>query len=86
MHSMGEAAAKGSCYRANKGIGLEIVRQLASNGIIVALTARDEKRGLAAVEKLKNSGYDNLIFHLLDVTDPASVDSLVHFFNSQFGV
>lgn len=51
----------------------------------MALTARDEKRGLAAVEKLKNSGCDNVIFHLLDVTDPASVDSLVHFVSSQFG-
>ncbi|KAK9202381.1 hypothetical protein WN944_017591 [Citrus x changshan-huyou] len=70
---------------ANKGIGFEIVRQLASNGVTVALTARDEKRGLAAVEKLKNSGCDNVIFHLLDVTDPASVDSLVHFVSSQFG-
>ncbi|KAK9950267.1 hypothetical protein M0R45_005765 [Rubus argutus] len=35
----------------NKGIGLETVRQLASNGITVVLTARDEKRGLEAVEK-----------------------------------
>ncbi|ESR58343.1 hypothetical protein CICLE_v10023577mg [Citrus x clementina] len=48
-------------------------------------TTKDEKRGLAAVEKLKNSGCDNVIFHLLDVTDPASVDSLVHFVSSQFG-
>ena len=38
---------------ANKGIGFEIVKQLASNGVTVVLTARDEKRGLVAVEKLK---------------------------------
>lgn len=69
----------------NKGIGFETVRQLASKGITVVLTARDEKRGLAAVEKLKNSGCDNVIFYLLDVTDLASVDSLVHFVSSQFG-
>ncbi|XVF80030.1 hypothetical protein PTKIN_Ptkin15bG0037700 [Pterospermum kingtungense] len=41
---------------ANKGIGLEICKQLASKGIMVVLTARDEKRGLEAVEKLKEYG------------------------------
>ncbi|TXG67604.1 hypothetical protein EZV62_008879 [Acer yangbiense] len=35
---------------ANKGIGLEICRQLASNGIAVILTARDEKKGTEAVQ------------------------------------
>ncbi|TXG67603.1 hypothetical protein EZV62_008878 [Acer yangbiense] len=35
---------------ANKGIGLEISRQLASNGIAVILTARDEKKGTEAVQ------------------------------------
>ncbi|GLT79602.1 hypothetical protein SLA2020_510850 [Shorea laevis] len=58
---------------ANKGIGLEICGQLACKGIMVVLTARDEKRGLEAVEKLKQSGLtDHVIFHQLDVTDPAS--------------
>ncbi|KAI9182407.1 hypothetical protein LWI28_025058 [Acer negundo] len=70
---------------ANKGIGLEICRQLASNGITVVLTARDEKRGVEAVQKLKESGFDNLIFHQLDVTDPASIQSLADFITSQFG-
>ncbi|CAL5437371.1 unnamed protein product [Camellia sinensis] len=41
----------------NKGIGLEIRRQLASNGIMVILTARDEKRGFEIVENLKLVGY-----------------------------
>ncbi|KAJ4726977.1 (+)-neomenthol dehydrogenase [Melia azedarach] len=70
---------------ANKGIGLEICRQLASNGVTVVLTARDENRGLEAVHKLKQSGYDNVIFHQLDVADPASVHSLADFIKSQFG-
>ncbi|CAN6268664.1 unnamed protein product, partial [Urochloa humidicola] len=35
----------------NKGIGFEVCRQLAGSGITVILTARDEKRGTAAVEK-----------------------------------
>ncbi|KAF3441308.1 hypothetical protein FNV43_RR15221 [Rhamnella rubrinervis] len=71
---------------ANKGIGLEIVKQLASNGIKVVLTARDEKRGHEAVEKLKEFGAtDQVIFHQLDVADSASVASLADFIKTQFG-
>ncbi|KAM1019439.1 hypothetical protein ACFX13_041525 [Malus domestica] len=39
---------------ANKGIGLGVVKQLASNGFTMVLTARDEKRDLEAVEKPKD--------------------------------
>ncbi|XP_021817005.1 (+)-neomenthol dehydrogenase-like isoform X2 [Prunus avium] len=71
---------------ANKGIGLETVRQLASNGITVVLTARDEKRGLEAFDKLKESGLSGeVVFHQLDVADPASVASLADFIKTQFG-
>ncbi|KAJ1392623.1 Short-chain dehydrogenase/reductase SDR [Sesbania bispinosa] len=71
---------------ANKGIGLEIVRQLASAGIKVVLTARDEKRGLQALQSLKASGLSDLVvFHQLDVADAASVASLADFVKSEFG-
>ncbi|KAF5735058.1 (+)-neomenthol dehydrogenase [Tripterygium wilfordii] len=69
---------------ANRGIGLGVVKRLASEGIIVVLTARDETKGLEAVEKLKEFGH-NIVFHQLDVTDPASVSSLADFIKSQFG-
>ncbi|XLS80822.1 hypothetical protein HN51_046653 [Arachis hypogaea] len=69
---------------ANKGIGIEIVRQLASNGVKVVLTSRDEKRGLHALETLKDLS-DFVFFHQLDVADPASVASLAHFIKSKFG-
>ncbi|XVF33372.1 hypothetical protein REPUB_Repub17cG0162900 [Reevesia pubescens] len=70
----------------NKGIGLEICKQLASKGIMVVLTARDEKKGLAAVEKLKECGLsDNVVFHQLDVVNPATIASLVEFIKTQFG-
>ncbi|GAU29234.1 hypothetical protein TSUD_362240 [Trifolium subterraneum] len=46
---------------ANKGIGFEIVKQLASAGIKVVLTARDEKRGLQALETLKASGLSEFV-------------------------
>ncbi|KAI3996521.1 hypothetical protein MKX01_029256 [Papaver californicum] len=54
----------------NKGIGFEICKQLASNGIMVVLTSKDITEGLEAVEKLKNSNHENVVFHQLDVTDP----------------
>ncbi|XP_056174325.1 (+)-neomenthol dehydrogenase-like [Syzygium oleosum] len=72
----------------NKGIGFEICRQLASTGVTVVLTARDEKRGLQAAGELqKNSSLSGgaVIFHQLDVADPASVASLVGFVATQFG-
>ncbi|XP_024628399.1 (+)-neomenthol dehydrogenase isoform X2 [Medicago truncatula] len=70
----------------NKGIGFEIVRQLASDGIKVVLTARDEKRGLHALETLKASGLsDFVLFHQLDVADASSVASLADFVKSHFG-
>ncbi|KAL2233922.1 UNVERIFIED_CONTAM: (-)-isopiperitenone reductase [Sesamum indicum] len=71
---------------ANKGIGFEVCRQLATQGITVVLTARNEKRGLEAVEKLKASSLSgSIIFHQLDVTDLASIASLAEFIKSQFG-
>ncbi|XP_052170715.1 (+)-neomenthol dehydrogenase-like isoform X6 [Diospyros lotus] len=70
----------------NKGIGFEICRQLGFNGVLVVLTARDEKKGLAAVEKLKGCGLSDLVFfHQLDVVDPSSVASLVDFIKTKFG-
>ncbi|KAF8026604.1 hypothetical protein BT93_F3174 [Corymbia citriodora subsp. variegata] len=71
---------------ANKGIGFEICRQLASNGIMVVLTSRDEKRGLEAVQQLKDSGLsDYVLFHQLDVTDLSSVLSLAKFIETRIG-
>ncbi|XP_021817012.1 (+)-neomenthol dehydrogenase-like [Prunus avium] len=71
---------------ANKGIGLETVRQLASNGFTVVLTARDEKRGLEAAEKLEESGLSGqVVFQQLDVANPATAASLAEFIKTQFG-
>jgi NAD(P)-dependent dehydrogenase (short-subunit alcohol dehydrogenase family) len=57
---------------ANKGIGLEIARQLAREGRTVYLGARDEERGQAAAEKLRAEGLDARAL-AIDVTDDASV-------------
>jgi short-subunit dehydrogenase len=53
--------------RANKGIGLEIVRQLAKEGITIVLTAHDATRGKEALESLKSQGLHNVNFHPLNV-------------------
>ena len=71
---------------ANKGIGFETVKQLASNGVKVVLTARDENRGQEAIGKLKDYGLSDLVtFHQLDVTHSASIDSLAEYVKTQFG-
>lgn len=72
---------------ANKGIGLEVCRQLAADGVAVVVTSRDEKRGLEALHHLKtSSGFsDELVFfHQLDVTDSKSIESFVDFVRTRF--
>jgi NAD(P)-dependent dehydrogenase (short-subunit alcohol dehydrogenase family) len=59
---------------ANKGIGLEIARQLARQGLRVFVGARDRERGRAAAEKLRAEGLDAHPLPL-DVTDDASVSA-----------
>jgi len=69
---------------ANKGIGYETVRQLATQGITVLLAARDEKRGAEAASKLKAEGLD-VQFLQLDVNDTASQDNAAKFIADKFG-
>jgi NAD(P)-dependent dehydrogenase (short-subunit alcohol dehydrogenase family) len=57
---------------ANKGIGLEIARQLAQRDVSVLVGSRDESRGREAVEKLRAEGLDARLLRL-DVTDERSV-------------
>ncbi|CAI0386640.1 unnamed protein product, partial [Linum tenue] len=73
---------------ANRGLGFAICRQLAASGVVVVLTARDENRGIQAVDDLKsNHGVspDNIVYHQLDVTDSSSIASLADFIKTQFG-
>jgi (+)-neomenthol dehydrogenase len=69
----------------NKGIGLEVCRQLAGSGVTVVLTARNEARGAKAVEKLRELGLSNVVFCQLDVTDAPSTVRLVGFLKTRFG-
>src|SRR5260370_6099970 len=62
---------------ANKGIGFEVVRQLARKGFHVFLGARDSDAGLAAVQKLNKEGvkegYGEITFLKIDVSKPDSI-------------
>jgi NAD(P)-dependent dehydrogenase (short-subunit alcohol dehydrogenase family) len=49
------------------------------------LTARDETRGAASVEKLRGLGLCDVIFHQLEVTDTKSVAQLADFLKTTFG-
>lgn len=59
---------------ANKGIGLEICRQLGARGCHVVLTARDPRRGREATERLAaaQSG-GTFSFLVMDTTDRSSI-------------
>jgi NAD(P)-dependent dehydrogenase (short-subunit alcohol dehydrogenase family) len=58
---------------ANKGIGREISRQLASKGILVLMGCRDRERGVKAAADLRAQGLP-VEFIQMDVTSQPSVD------------
>ncbi len=61
---------------ANRGIGFEIVRQLARQGLIAVLGARDPEKGKAAAATLASEGLEPAVV-ALDVTDGDSVRDAV---------
>ncbi|MBD1910882.1 MULTISPECIES: SDR family oxidoreductase [unclassified Leptolyngbya] len=69
---------------ANRGIGLETARQLAQHGIHVILTSRDQDNGIAAAKTLQSAGLP-VTPQVLDVANPASIQSLVDFLTAEFG-
>jgi NAD(P)-dependent dehydrogenase (short-subunit alcohol dehydrogenase family) len=68
----------------NKGIGLEICRQLAQLDIQVILTARNKGRGESAVQQLAAEGLA-VSFYQLDVTEQNSVRRLVKYLADNHG-
>ena len=65
----------------NRGIGLEICRQLTDRGYTVVLGSRDEKRGQEAAEKLDGDVHA----WQLDVADEESVNRLAESVEEEFG-
>ena len=69
---------------ANRGIGLEVARQLARKGLRVILTSRDQKRGLEAQKALAKEGFE-VFWHELDVTRRRSVAALARYLSKEHG-
>ena len=65
----------------NRGIGLEIVRQLAERGITTILGSRDEGSGREAAEAISG----DVIVRGLDVSDEKTVGRLASFVEEEFG-
>ena len=69
---------------ANKGIGLEIARQLGKQNITVLIGARDESRGQEAANRLRDEGIDAR-FVRLDVADQATIGAAGALIEREFG-
>jgi NAD(P)-dependent dehydrogenase (short-subunit alcohol dehydrogenase family) len=68
---------------ANRGIGFEVCRQLASQGFVVLLTARDAAKAETAARKLGNGGTVESL--LLDVADIASIEKAAEVIAGRYG-
>jgi NAD(P)-dependent dehydrogenase (short-subunit alcohol dehydrogenase family) len=66
---------------ANRGIGLEVARQLAGQGLAVVMGGRDEARVREVAAEIEGDVHARR----LDVTDQATVDGCVQSIESDFG-
>ncbi len=69
---------------ANKGIGLETVRQLGQKKITVLLGSRDAARGEAAAKQLREEGFDVRAL-TIDVSNEASIRQAAAAVEKEFG-
>ncbi|WP_268913555.1 SDR family oxidoreductase [Lentilactobacillus sp. SPB1-3] len=69
---------------ANRGMGLEIVKELGAAGQTVIMGARDLIKGQAAAKDLITAGYDVEPVQL-DITDSESISNAVKFINDEYG-
>ena len=65
----------------NRGIGLEVCRRLAEEGLAVILGSRDEEQGRQAAESLPG----NVTVRQLDVADAGSVEKIAASVQNDFG-
>jgi NAD(P)-dependent dehydrogenase (short-subunit alcohol dehydrogenase family) len=69
---------------ANRGIGLEVARQLAQAGMTVILGSRTLEKGQTAAAMLSQQGL-TVLPQPLDVTDQGSIDRLASWVDAEFG-
>jgi NAD(P)-dependent dehydrogenase (short-subunit alcohol dehydrogenase family) len=70
---------------ANRGIGLEVVRQLAQRGFTAVLGSRDVEKGRAAADALAADGVQGVEARRLDVDDGDAVRELAGELDGEFG-
>ncbi|WP_308167561.1 SDR family NAD(P)-dependent oxidoreductase [Catellatospora tritici] len=72
---------------ANRGIGREVVRQLAAGGASVVLGSRDRARGEQAADELRSglAGRGEIVALGLDVTDPVNLRAVAAAVGERFG-
>ena len=68
----------------NRGIGLEICKELSKVGCRVVLTSRDEEHGKQAAAKL-GADKKNIVYHKLDVTDSKDIETLRDWILKMYG-
>lgn len=69
---------------ANRGLGLEIARQLGEKGFVVVLGGRNAEKVENAAAKLRKDGLDAHSVKL-DVTNQSDIEKLPRFFKEKFG-
>jgi NAD(P)-dependent dehydrogenase (short-subunit alcohol dehydrogenase family) len=69
---------------ANRGIGREVVRQLAAQGYLTVLSSRDDQRGRAAADEL-GGDEAGVVARQLDVADDASVRAAATWVQDTYG-
>ena len=84
MTGSGDARPVALVTGANRGIGLEVARQLARRGMTVVIGAREAAKGEAAAGELTSEGLDARAT-VIDVADGASVGRLADEIASEFG-
>lgn len=70
---------------ANKGIGFEIVKQLAELGYFVFLGSRNTENGAKAIAELNSKGFKEVETLEIDVTKQNSIQNAVEPVKSKFG-
>ena len=70
---------------ANRGIGLEVTRQLARRGFVVVLGSRDLAKGESAAQALVQQGLAHILPRQLDVADNESVARLAAQVENELG-
>jgi NAD(P)-dependent dehydrogenase (short-subunit alcohol dehydrogenase family) len=70
---------------ANRGLGLEIARQLAQSGATVIISGRDAGKAERAADEMRDDGLD-VSGVQLDVTDPASARRVAEEIRAEHGV